>query len=237
MAIVLTSGCSSLPRLVTVIYEGEDGTVFLKEFQDSSPRADHPVTLKSQLVRRILLGVRIHERQTMRESTLTGDAEAIPAFSVAEANFLTPLLVSAFRQATPQEAVHFQIKRDVSGKQFDTGGIMFIKGIELNFSLTEYGLPPQASGALSQPTKSLDHPKRWSVTFSPISAVLNAEGDKQLVGDNDIPHPILINLEVLKQNAASQSEEKFNSTQSTGPTTEGQTQEEMEQELNSSGNQ
>lgn len=231
LTFVLTSGCFSQPRLVTVIHEGDDGTVFLKEFHDSFPRANHPVTLESQLVRSIFLGVRIHERKTMIESTLTGDAEATPAFTFAEANFLTPLLVYAFNQATPQEAVHFQVKGDVSGKRFDTGGIMFIKGEELNFSLTEYGLTPQRPGTLSQPTKSFDRPKRWSVTFTPISAVLNAEEDKQVVGDENVPKPLLISLKALKQYVESVPEEEFNSSQSPEAGIEGQSQEEMEQEI------
>ncbi len=212
--------------------------MFLKEFQDSFPRADHPVTLQSQLVRRVLLGVRIHERKTMIESTLTGDAEATPAFTLEEVNFLTPLLVSAFQQATPQEAIHFIVKGDVSGKRFDTGGVMFIKGEELNFSLTEYGLTPQRPGTLSQPTKSFDRPKRWSVTFTPISAVLNAEEDKQVVGDENVPKPLLISLKVLKQYAESVPEEDFTSHQATEATTEDptkededQTKKDMEQEI------
>jgi len=223
LAFVLTCGCFSLPRLVTVIHEGDDGTVFLQEFQDSSPRADHPVTLESQLVRRILLGVRIHERKTMIESTLTGDAEATPAFTFAEVNFLTPLLVSALKQATPQEAVHFQVKGDVSGKRFDTGGIMFIKGEELNFSLTEYGLTPQRQGTFSQPTKSFDCPTRRSVTFSPISAVLNAEEDKQVIGDENVPKPLRISLKALQQHPEMVPDEEFKSPQSTETATEGQT--------------
>ena len=187
LASVLTSGCSFNPRLVTLIYKGDDGTVFLKEFHDSSPRADHPATLTSQLVRRILLGVRVHERKTMIESTLSGSAEATPVFTFAEVNLLTPPLVSAFSQATPQEAIHFQVKGDVSGKQFDTGGMMFIKGDELNLSLTEYGLAPRRPQTLSQPSVSFDRPKRYSVTFTPISAVLNAEEDKQVVDDENVP--------------------------------------------------
>ena len=231
VAILLSSGCLSHPRLVTVIYEGDDGTVFLKEFQDSAPRANHPVILESQLVRRILMGVRIHERKTMIESTLTGDAEATPAFTFAEANFLAPLLVSAFQQATPQEAVHFKINGEESGKQFDTRGLMFIKEKELNFSLTEYGLTPQRPGTLSQPSQSFDRPKRWSVTFTPISAVLNAEEDKKVVQDEEIPKPIWISLEVLRQYPASLPEEKFNSSPSDMPPTEGKTHEEMGQEI------
>ena len=231
VGIGLIGGCFSHPRLVTVIHEGDEGTVFLKEFQDDSPRADHPVTLESPLVRRILLGVRIHERKTMIESTLTGDAEATPAFTFAEVDFLTPLLVYAFNQATPQEAIHFQVKGDVSGKQFDTRGIMFIKGEELNFSLTEYGLTPQRPGTLSQPTNSFDRPKRWSVTFTPISAVLNAEEDKQVRGEENVPTPLLISLNVLQEHTNSVPEEEFISSQPPEAASEDQTKEEMEEEI------
>ena len=92
-----------------MIHEGEDGTVFLKEFQDSVPHADHPITLRPSLIRRILLGVRIHEQKTMIENTITGKAESTPAFTYTEVNYLTPLLGEAFNQATPQEAVHFKV--------------------------------------------------------------------------------------------------------------------------------
>jgi hypothetical protein len=134
---VLTSGCFSHLRVETVIHDSDDGTVFLKEFPDSSLRADQPVTLKSSLIKKILVGVRIYERKTMIESTLTGNAEATPAFTFAKVKFLTSRLVLAFKQATAEEAVYFQVKGDVSGKRFDTGGILFIKGEELYFSLTE----------------------------------------------------------------------------------------------------
>ncbi len=233
LASALTSGCSFNPRLITPIYEGDEGTVFLKEFNDSTPRADHPATLSSQLVRRILLGVRVHERKTMIESTLTGGAEATPVFTYAEVNFLTPLLESAFSQATPQEAIHFQVKGDVAGKQFDTAGIMFIQGDDFNFSLTDYGLAPRRRQTLSQPTVSFDRPKRYSVTFTPISAVLNPEEDKQVVDDENVPKPLLISLNVLQQQAGAvpEEEEDFMPAQSaeTGP--KAQTAEEMEQEI------
>ena len=231
LAFALTSGCFSPPRLVTLIHEGDNGTVFLKEFHDSFPRASHPVTLESQLIRRIFLGVRIHERQAMIESAPTGDAGGTPAFTLAEADFLTPAFVYAFNQATPQEAVHFQIKRDVSGKRFDTGGSMFIKGETLNFSLTEYGPTPQRSGTLSQPTSSFDRPNRWSVTFTPSSAVLNAEEDKQSIADENVPKPLLISLKALKQYVESVPKEEFNSSQSPEAGIEGQSQEELDQEI------
>jgi hypothetical protein len=228
----------------TIIHEGQDGSVFLKEFPDPSVRANHPLTLDSKLVQQILWGVRIHERKTMIESTLTGEAEATPAFTVAEIKFLTPLLVSAFEQATPEEAVHFRVKGEVSGKRFNTGAIMFVTEENLNLSLTEYGLTPQRPSTLSQPTKSFDRPKRWSVTFTPISVVLNAEEDKQVLGDENVPKPILISLEVLKQHAASLSEEgpvletsteghrdELHPDPSRGSIKEGQTPEEMEEEI------
>lgn len=231
LGFLLTSGCFSHPRVETVIHKGEDGTVFLKEFPDTSLRANHPATLDSSLIQRVLLGVRIHERKTMIESTLTGDAEATPAFTFNEVNFLTPLLVSAFDQATAEEAVHFKVNGHVSGKRFDTGGIMFIKGEELNFSLTEYGLTPQRPGTLSQPTKSFDRPKRWSMTFSPISAVLNPEADKQVLGDENPPKPLMISLTILRQHVASVPEDKFKSSQPTEGTTQEKTKEEMDQEI------
>ena len=234
LAFVLTSGCFSLPRLVTLIYEGDEGTVFLKEFQHSSPQADHPAYLESQVVRRILLGVRVYERKTFVESTLTGGGDDTPVFTSAEVNFLTPLLVSAFNQATPQEAVHFKVTGDVSGRRFDTGGIMFIKEERLSFSLSEYGLTPQRRSTLSQPTKSFDRPKRYSVTFTPISAVLNAEEDNQVVGDQNFQKPLLISLKVLKQHTdwfSEEDEEEVMPSQSVETDSAGQTPEEMEKEI------
>lgn len=231
LGFLLTSGCFSHPRVETVIHDGEGGSVFLKEFPVSSFRADHPKTFEPQLIRQILWGIRIYERKTMIESTLTGDAKATPAFTFEEVNFLTPLLVSAFKQVTAAEAVHFRVKGDVSGKRFDTAGIMFVKGEELNFSLTEYGLTPQRPGTLSQPTKSFDRPKRWSMSFSPISAVVNPEEDKQVVGDENVPKPLLISLKVLKQHAETFTEDDFKPSLQPEPKNKDQTKEEMEQEI------
>ena len=231
LAFILTSGCLSHPRVETVIHEGSEGTVFLKEFEDSEPHADHPVTLEPSLIRRVLLGVRIHERKTMMESTITGKAQATPAFTFSDIRFLTPHLISAFGQATSQEAVHFTVTGDVSGRRFDTGGVMFIKEDRLHFSLSEYGLTPERRSTLSQPTKSFDRPKRYSVTFTPISAVLNAEEDKHVVGDENDPKPLLISLNVLKRHTESVPEEEDEPSQSPTTTREEQSQEEMEQEI------
>lgn len=241
---LLITGCFSHPRVETLIHEDQDGAVYLKEFPDPSFRANHPLILDPQLIEKVLLGVRVHERKTIIESTLTGDANATPALTLPEVSYLTPLLVSAFEQATTEEEVHFRIKGDVSGKRFDTAGVMFVTGELLNFSLTEYGLTPQRPGTLSQPTKSFDRPKRWSVTFTPISAVLNAEADKQVVGDENVPKPILINLEILQQYSPTPHEgnteaatsqlpthQEFHPNQSTGSPKSSPTQEDMKEEI------
>ena len=242
--LLLTSGCFSYPRVETVLHAGQDGTVFLKEFPDSSVRASHPMTIDPRLVRKILLGIRVHERKTMIESTLTGEAEATPALTISEADFLTPLLVLAFDRATAEEAVHFRVNGDVSGKRFDTGGIIYVAGENMNLSLNEYGLTPQQPGTLSQPTKSFDRPKRWSVTFTPISAVLNAEEDKQVQGEGNGGQYLLISLNLLKRHLESlpegeplldsRTEGHSDNSQpptSKGPTKGGQSAEEMEEEL------
>ena len=108
---------------------------------------------------------------------------------------------------------------------------MFIKENRLIFSLTEYGLTPQRRTTLSQPTRSFDRPKRWSVSFIPTSAVLNAEEDKQVVDDVNVPKPLLISLNVLKRPTEFVSEEEETPSQSQITEGEEQTQEEMEQEL------
>ena len=228
---LVITGCFFHPRVVTQIYEGDEGTVFLKEFQDSVPRADHPVTLEPSLIQRVLLGVRIYEQKTMIESTISGKPQATPAFTFTETKFLTPLLVYAFGQATPQEAVHFKVTGAVSGRSFDTEGVMFVKEDRLIFSLSEYGLTPQRPGTLSQPTRSFDRPKRYSVTFSPISAILNAEEDKQVVSEDNSSKPLLISLKVLKRRPEFVSEEEETPSQSEITGGKEQTKGEMEQEI------
>jgi hypothetical protein len=69
------------------------------------------------------------------------------------------------------------------------------------------------------------------VTFTPINAVLNAEEDKQVLGDENVPKPLLISLKVLKQHEESHPEKDFKSHQSKDSTSKDQTQEEMEQEI------
>ena len=242
--ILLIAGCFSHPRVKTVVHEGQEGSVYLREFSDPSFRANHPLTLDSQVVKTILLGIRVHERKTMIESTLTGGANATPVFTFAEVTYLTPHLVSAFEQATAGEEVNFQINGEVSGRRFDTGGVMYVTGNNVNLSLNEYGLTPKRSGTLSQPTQSFDRPRRWTVTFTPISAVLNGEEEKQVIGKENVPQTFLLSLDILQRYTLStpEGDAAFDTDhetspiesqydQSTGTTQKAQSQEEMEEEI------
>ena len=121
---------------------------------------------------------------------------------------------------------------------------MFVTGNNVNLSLNEYGLTPQRSGTLSQPTQSFDRPKRWSVTFIPVSAVLNGEEEKQVVGEENVPQTFLISLDILQHHPVSTPEgdsalDTGNATapielqhdQSTGAVKDGQSEEDMEAEI------
>ena len=98
------------------------------------------------------------------------------------------------------------------------------------------GSPPDADRpSLNQPFP-LIVPNGTRSRFTPISAVLNPEEDKQVVDDENVPKPLLISLNVLKQHTDAvpeieDEEEIISLAQSveTGP--KDQTPEEMEQEI------
>ncbi len=193
----LAGGCLSHPRVETVVHESSRGTVSLKEFPDSNIRASHPVTLDPDLMRRVLTGVRARQRKTTIESTLTGNAKSIPVFTFSEASFLAPLLVSALGQATAEEEVRFTITNSMSGKRLDTKGAVYATGETLNLSLTDFGFTPQRPGTLSQPSRSFDRAKRWSLTFSPEAAVVNWQTQTQISSDGSLPNTLVLSLEDL----------------------------------------
>lgn len=198
---MLGSGCLSHPRVETVLYESPQGLVLLKEFPDPTFRASHPVTVAPDLMRRVLTGVQVQEQKTVIESTLTGDARAMPVFTLSEASFLAPLLSSALSQATATERVRFLLHSSVSGKRLDTEGTVFATEETLYLSLTAFEFTPQRPVTLSQPTRSFDRAKRWTLTFVPQAAVVNGDAEMHVPANGPEPPTLVISLDRLARRA------------------------------------
>lgn len=198
---LLAEACVSHPRVKTVVHDSERGTVFLKEFPDATVRASHPARVDPDLLRRVLAGIRIQERKTVIESTLTGDARWIPAFTSSDAGFLSPWLSAALGQATAEEAVHFSLNSTASGKRRVTRGTVSVTAGALTFSLAEYGSAPQRPATLSQPSRSFDRAKRWALTFVPQAALVNGDAETHVPANGQEPPTLVISLDSLARHA------------------------------------
>lgn len=67
----------------------------------------HPATVTSTQMRTILKGMRVQKRGDPIVSLVTGEAEAMPAFSATEVEALAPRLSQALSMALPGEIVTF----------------------------------------------------------------------------------------------------------------------------------
>ena len=202
-AIVFSSGCLSVPRVETVLHESPRGTISLKVFPDPSFRAVHPTTIEPKLMNQLLQGVYVEEQKTTIESVLTGEAEPTQVFTAEDVDFLTPLLASAFTQATSEEEIRFQLTNENSSSTEQTAGSLYASESVIHLTLTQFHLRPSPKPLLSSPSYSFRRPKQWSLGFYPKVALLNEATESSQSSNGSIPPTLDINLDLLSKYMAS----------------------------------
>ncbi|MDC8450649.1 MAG: hypothetical protein LV473_20170 [Nitrospira sp.] len=184
--VLMAIGCAG-SHLTTPIHEAPLGTVFLENVSDTSFQAAHPIKLSETTIADILRGV--HTKEKTGPLLLLGKAlkstnlNDIRTFSEDDIAFLTPHIVTALAQATPNQRVGFHIystpeisQQPKAGQNRETtSGYLFADGLSLHFMLTQYRYRSgKKSNAIKKETRQLpdtDGLRDREVTFLPEAAV------------------------------------------------------------------
>ena len=137
-------GCA-VPQFETVTIH-DSPNQFVKLYHvpvgDSGETFNHPVTISSEEMERILKGVRIQEYHGSIPLPFTNNlmkSKRHRAFSDAWVKYFASKLVQGLRQATPEEVVaFFETGQATSLQQMTTSGGIFIHGEELHLFLSNY---------------------------------------------------------------------------------------------------
>lgn len=182
----LASGCVG-PHHTTPVHEAPLGTVFLENVSDASFQAAHPIKLSETTIADILRGVHTKEKSglllLLGKALKSTNLNDIRTFSEDDISFLTPHIVTALVQATPNQRVGFHIYSmpqlsqtpKVTHNRETTSGYLFADGLSLHFTLTQYRHYPGKKSAASQkeprPLPDTDGLRDREVTFLPESAL------------------------------------------------------------------
>lgn len=184
---LVVAGCVGSRPVQTPIHEGSLGTVFLESGLDASLQAAHPIKLSEMTVADILRGVHTKEKSGLLllfgKAARSTNLNDVRTFSEADITFLTPHIVAALAQATPDQRVGFRIysgpeisqASKVSQNRETTSGYLFADGLSLHFTLTQYRYNPgkksKAPEKDPRPLPDTDGLRDRAVTFLPEEAV------------------------------------------------------------------
>ncbi len=179
-------GCAG-PRPPTPIHEAALGTVFLENVSANSFQAAHPIKLSETTVADILRGVHTKEKTglllLLGKALKSTNLNDIRTFSEDDITFLTPHIVTALAQATPNQRVGFHVysapeisqSPKVNQNRETTSGYLFADGLSLHFTLTQYRFRPGKKSNTTQkeprPLPDTDGLRDREVTFVPEAAV------------------------------------------------------------------
>ncbi|MDT3776757.1 hypothetical protein PJI16_04185 [Nitrospira sp. MA-1] len=100
-------GCAG-SGIRTPLHQNETSRVYLEWVPQDSFRASHPATLSPTVIHGALRGLRVQKLQAAFDKHFRGQQEPNRIFSDEDVELLTPHILSAFSQATPEEEIVFQ---------------------------------------------------------------------------------------------------------------------------------
>lgn len=148
------AGCVTEPPPI-VVHEDPHLSVWLMfDPEANRPGHSHPVTFTQEQVEAVLKGLSVVDRNEAigeaRELFSKGQ-ESTPAFSPAQIRTLAPLLVQAFKKASPVDLVTFYF---LSGDKRVTSGGVFVRSGRLYVILANFRTSP--STKIYETTYELD---------------------------------------------------------------------------------
>ena len=125
---VAACAASPAPR---VVYKDATTLVQVQHDVHAESGNSHPATLAVPTIKQVLTGLRVQRRGDIVLSLVTGEAEAVPAFSSAEIEDLAPRISQALATTTPTELVGFYRRVSDSGLGLGvtSGGILVRDGL------------------------------------------------------------------------------------------------------------
>lgn len=131
VVVLLTAGCATAPP-PRAVYQDSATAVRIQKDSKAGQDHSHPAEVSSDVIRRVLSGVRIQSRKSFVPSILTGDAPLGEAFSKEEQTVLAPHLSRALAEAKPDELVTFyrRVSTSAVGLAITSGGL-FVHGSHL----------------------------------------------------------------------------------------------------------
>jgi hypothetical protein len=216
LACLITAGCAASPRPELTIHDSPRGTIYLERIPDTSFQATHPITLSSAVIARALRGIHVRDDKNALQALFASPQAVARAFSDDDADFLAPLLASAFARATPDQRVSFRIVQTGTpsysqkegaalgsseppltlAPQETTSGSLYAHGRSLHMSLARYRQRPRKPDTIGGPNRhypdrtGLD---RRELVFLPKEA---QRPDDYRVGETDSP-TLVIDYELL----------------------------------------
>ena len=189
---ILVAGCLSQPKPDAVFHDSPRGTVVLERLPEKNIQATHPIKLDSVVLRRILEGVRVKGPATAVQLLMADEAEVAPAFTADDVAFLTPLIAQALQTAMPEQHVKFSVVQPAMGLSSrrtgagvgssepmtgltteTTSGTLYVHGLSVHLTLTEYRLRPERGDTINMPNRRLPDPTGLAtreVVFVPAAA-------------------------------------------------------------------
>ncbi len=100
-------GCTG-SGIRTPLHQNETSRVYLEWVPQASFRASHPATLSQTVIHGALRGLRVQKLKAELDKHLSGQQGPKRIFSDEDVELLTPHILSALSQATPEEQIVFQ---------------------------------------------------------------------------------------------------------------------------------
>ena len=124
------AACAASPA-PRVVYKDATTLVQVQHDVHAESGNSHPATLAVPTIKQVLTGLRVQRRGDIVLSLVTGEAEAVPAFSSAEIEDLAPRISQALATTTPTELVGFYRRVSDSGLGLGvtSGGILVRDGL------------------------------------------------------------------------------------------------------------
>ena len=191
------SGCVSVPRVTTPLFEGRQGTISLRVFAEPMQRAQHPIALDPHIIRGVFKGLHVQETQGLLESALTTNDHPIQAFTEQEIHFLVPHVIAGLEKATPEEEIIFQLQSSQSSNTHYTSGSLYYVDNTVHVIIRGYHEASTKSRLLSRPSNSFSRPKMWKMSFQPTRALASDQVD--LASQTSFPFHFAIHLPTLVQ--------------------------------------
>lgn len=190
-------GCNWTPKVYTPIFEGPQGAVALESVPDETFRASHPLLLSVPAFSKLLKGLHMKQHPGLLQTLIGGEDKPERVLSDSQVDFLAPLLVNAFSQATPEEHVVFSLSQPNAFGEKAGSGTMFAHNTKMFVTLDEPGSaaarPPKSPGASTSDPLGLRSP-----TFVFVPNGPNEDRGQQLWSTlSNQPNTLVVSLDYL----------------------------------------